>query len=146
MKIKNPKKVEAGRKAAMARAKKLDELKRLAAANQQRVHTEIAKDSPPGGGEDAAYEEPAPSQPSRRATRQWNTQTEWWVGGGALLLFVGYIMYIKKSEKKSSPSVPAPGVPPPVAPPPTAKVPAASSATAAPQPERQRQMYVPHMN
>jgi hypothetical protein len=145
MKIKNPKKVEAGRKAAMARAKKLDELKRLAAANQQRVHTEIAKDSPPGGG-DAAYEEPAPSQSSRRAARQWNTQTGWLVGGGALLLFVGYIKYIKKRETKSSPSVPASGVPPPTAPPPTAKAPAASSATAAPQPERQRQMYAPYMD
>jgi ferric-dicitrate binding protein FerR (iron transport regulator) len=108
MKIKNPKKVEAGRKAAMARAKKLDELKRLAAANQQRLHTEIAKDSPPGGGEVAAYEEPAPSQPSRRATRQWDTQTGWWVGGGALLLFVGYIMYIKKSEKNLARVCPLP--------------------------------------
>jgi hypothetical protein len=154
MKIKNPKKVEAGRKAAMARAKKLDELERLAAANQQRVHAEIAKDSSQGGGGDAAYEEPAPSQSSRRAARQWYIQTEW-LAGGALLLIAGYILYIKNRETKSGPSVPAPGVtpptappptaPPPTAPPPTAKAPAASSAAATPQPERRRQMYVKSM-
>jgi hypothetical protein len=146
MKTKNPKKVEAGRKAAMARAKKLDELKKLAAANQQRVHTEIVKDSPPGGGEVTTPEEPhkAPSQPDHSTVRQWNIQTGWLIGGGALLL-VGYIIYIKKSEKKSSPNAPAPGVPPPVAPLLTAKVPVTPSATAS-QPERQSKTYVPYMN
>jgi hypothetical protein len=97
MKTKNPKKVEAGRKAAIARAKKLDELKKLAAASQQRVHAEILKGSPTSWGEVTIPEEPpkAPSHPGHSMARQSNIQTEWLIGGGVLLI-VNYLIYRKK--------------------------------------------------
>jgi hypothetical protein len=152
VKIKNPKKVEAGRKAALARAKKLEELKRLAAASQQRVHAEIVKDSQQGG--DVAYEKPAPSQSNRGADHKWSMQIVW-LAGGSLMLLAGLIFYRKKMTTNSGSSEPDPDVPPPVAPPPVApppvakppvaKPPAASYATASPQPESTRQMYAASM-